>query len=160
MHSIFYSAALTIQMLLQGSTYGKLTEGGRLSEEDSCKLLDNLSFLTNPTWGNFKWKWFFISEVWTVYVEAKSILFYKLIKSGAVNTALIHLFMRKILGGWNWQDAQIDIEGDTKMMSRVPVSSGKWNLNDLKYFLFCVLTDIFYIEFGSALKRYINLLGP
>ena len=56
MHSIFYSAELTIHTLLQVSTYGKLIEGTRLSEEDSRKVLDNLSVFDESNLRQFQMK--------------------------------------------------------------------------------------------------------
>ena len=136
MHSIVYSAALTIHTLLQGSTYGKLTEGTRLSEEDSRKILD-LSGFDESDLRQFQMKMIFYFGSLNGFRGGQEHALLKVdqIRYGEYgpNSPLYH--EKNYIGYEGGIDKTHKLtmnqsyKRDMKMIPRVPVSSGKSNLN-------------------------------
>ena len=144
MHSILYSAALTIHAMLQGSTYGKVSEGTRLCEEDSRKVLENLSVFDESNLRQFQMKMIFSFGSLNGFRggQEHSLLNVDQIKCGEYGPN--SPFHEKHYIGY---DGGIDkthkltlnqsYKRDTKMISRVPVSSGKFYINYNSLFSAC-----------------------
>ena len=120
-------------MLLQESAYSnKLTEGTRLSEEDSCKVLDNLSVFDESNLSQFQMKMIFYFRSLNGFRgdQEHSLLQVDQIRCGEYGPhspfhEKDYISYEGGIDKTHKLTLNQSYKCDTKMMSRVPVSSGK-----------------------------------